>query len=129
VAYRRMLVYKGKRGKIRCVCGSVYGVCIVCVLGCVCGSVCVVYVCVCLGILVFPMTAFFYMPHLSPLLSSLSPLSFLPPCSLPLFLVCYFKSLSLILCPLSIWGKQISFVLRTWPWGSWADTGAFSPQP
>ena len=36
----------------------------------------------------------------------------------PFYPVLYFLSLSLVLCPLFLWGKCIFFVLRTWSWGS-----------
>jgi hypothetical protein len=41
--------------------------------------------------------------------------SYLFPSLLPIL---YFLSLSLTLCPLSLWGKYISSVLRTWSWES-----------
>jgi hypothetical protein len=43
---------------------------------------------------------------------SLPPLS----CSFPLSLILHLLELSPISCPLSLWGKYIFFVLRTWYW-------------
>ena len=39
----------------------------------------------------------------------------------PFSLIFYLLCLFLIPCPLFFWCKEISFVLRSLPWGSWAD--------